>query len=494
MASNPLNRALHTLQCLALQQEGGPTDGQLLEGFLTRRDQAAFAALVRRHGPMVLGVCQRVLGDVQDAEDAFQVTFLVLARKASAVVPREAVGNFLYGVAHRTALKARVARARRRRREKQVKDMPHSSVPAGAPDGGQELRTLLDQELQRLPDLYRLPVVLCELEGRSRKEVARQLGIPEGTLSSRLAAARKRLAGRLGGRGLAVSTGVLAAVLPQTAAAAVPVSLVRSTVDAAIQVAAGQAVTAGALSPRLAALMEGVLKTMGTNPKLVVLAFLVVVAVALGANLGRPVALAEGQPGRAAEPAKKTGPKEESRPGPLSPAEYLEAQLWALTAVDADKHTVSAKLLRWIGEYAATGKAFEALEGDRRPLGIWKLQEYPVAKDVKVTIDGKPGQFQDLKPGMRVGLHLAPGKSAVAGIEARSPEDAVLKAADVEKNTITVSTGGREVTLPLSPRARLSRNGYASFEFTDLKPGMRLDLQLGSEDDRIVVRALKAGY
>ncbi len=375
MASSPLSPFILTLHRLALQQNGGPTDGQLLEGFLTRRDVAAVAALVRRHGPMVMGVCRRVLGDGQDIEDAFQVTFLVLARKAEAVVPREAVGNFLYGVAQRTALKARTTRARQRRREQQVKDMPHPSIHGGDPDGGQELRTLLDEELQRLPGRYREPIVLCDLEGRSRKEVARQLGIPEGTLSSRLAAARKQLAERLGRRGLVVSTGALAAALPQIASAFVPVSLVNFTVQTAMLVAAGHAVTAGALSPRVAALMHGVLKAMRTNPKIAMVAILVVVAAMLGANLIRPQAQAEGQPGRTAEPARQIEPRDEPRPGSLSPAEYVEGQLWALTEVDAEKHTVSAKLFRWIGEYAGAGKALEALEPDRRPLGIWKLQD-----------------------------------------------------------------------------------------------------------------------
>jgi RNA polymerase sigma factor (sigma-70 family) len=148
------------------------------------------------------------------------------------------VGKFLYGVAHRTALKVRTTLARRRRREKQVKDLPHPPVGGEAQDLGQELRTLLDGELQRLPDLYRVPVVLCDLQGRSRKEVARQLRLPEGTLSSRLAAARKRLAERLSRRGLTVSGGALATALAPPAWAHMPVSLVRSTVQAAMPVAA----------------------------------------------------------------------------------------------------------------------------------------------------------------------------------------------------------------------------------------------------------------
>src|SRR6516165_2557004 len=155
------------------------TDGEFLDQFLTRHDEAAFEALVRRHGPMVLGVCRRILGDAHDAEDAFQATFLVLVRRAASVVPREQVGNWLYGVAYRTALEAKRVAARRRAREKQVNDMPHPTV--GPEECWRDLQPLLDRELNRLPDKYRVPVVLCDLEGRTRKEAARQLDLPEGT-------------------------------------------------------------------------------------------------------------------------------------------------------------------------------------------------------------------------------------------------------------------------------------------------------------------------
>src|SRR5688572_12043831 len=168
-----------------------PPDRELLGAFTARGDQAAFAALLRRHGPMVLRVCRRLLGQEQDAEDAFQATFLVLARKAASIVPREAVGGWLYGVACRTAQAARGRRGRREARERTMSEPPERATPPEAERLWEELVPLLDRELGRLPQKYRLAVVLCELEGRSRKEAARQLGIPEGTLSSRLAAARK---------------------------------------------------------------------------------------------------------------------------------------------------------------------------------------------------------------------------------------------------------------------------------------------------------------
>src|SRR3954468_9394767 len=144
--------------------DGGLTDGQLLARFLDGGDEAAFAALVRRHGPMVLGVCRRVLGHAHDAEDAFQATFLVLARRAASVARREAVASFLYGVAYRTALRARARRARRHATERQVGRMPHPEV---APPEAQGWRPVLDRELSRLPEKYRAALVLCDLEGKT---------------------------------------------------------------------------------------------------------------------------------------------------------------------------------------------------------------------------------------------------------------------------------------------------------------------------------------
>jgi RNA polymerase sigma factor (sigma-70 family) len=232
MATNQLRGVIQTLRRATLPEEAGLSDGQLLESYVRSREEAAFAALVHRHGPMVWGVCRRVLRGHQDAEDAFQATFLVLARKAAAVVPREMVANWLYGVAHRTALKARATAARRGARERQVAAMPE---PAGERQQlWDDLQPLLDQELSRLPHKYRAVLVLCHLEGKTRKEAARQLRVPEGTVGSRLATARGMLAKRLARRGLAVSGAALAAVLaPKGASASVPISVAFATIRAA---------------------------------------------------------------------------------------------------------------------------------------------------------------------------------------------------------------------------------------------------------------------
>jgi RNA polymerase sigma factor (sigma-70 family) len=299
-------RAQMILGCLrkALQSQcAGLTDGQLLGRFIARRDEDAFGALVRRHGPMVFGVCRRILRHAQDAEDAFQAAFLVLARKASRLRDREAVGSWLYGVAYRAALGARASSLRRKVKEQQVETMPH---PLVMPEEGQhELLAVLDRELARLPEKYRLPVVLCELEGRSRKEAARQLGLPEGTLSSRLATARKTLAKRMAGHGAAVTGASLTALFASEAGAAVvPGPLVASTVRAA----------GGVISAGVVALAEGVLKAMLlTKIKAAGLVLLLAASVGVGtvtmtyrtmAAEPQPKVVAARQLARAANPEK----------------------------------------------------------------------------------------------------------------------------------------------------------------------------------------------
>src|SRR5262245_17302106 len=166
MPTGPASRLLPALKRVVLaRDEAARTDGQLLTAFLLKQDADAFAGLVRRHGPMVLGVCRRVVGDHPTADDAFQAVFLVLARRAAVVRPREQVGNWLYGVAYRTAIKARAVLARRRSREKQVEAMPEPPAPTSAPDVWSDLKPVIDEELARLPEKLRLPVVLCDLEG-----------------------------------------------------------------------------------------------------------------------------------------------------------------------------------------------------------------------------------------------------------------------------------------------------------------------------------------
>jgi RNA polymerase sigma factor (sigma-70 family) len=320
-------RARILLRCLRqAAPEDGLTDGQLLGRYAARHDDAAFEALVRRHGPMVLAVCRRVLGHAQDAEDSFQATFLVLARRAAAVARRPAVGGWLCTVAYHASLAARASALRRRARERQVEDMPHPTV---APrDDRRELLEMLDRELARLPEKYRLPVVLCELEGRSRKEAARQLGLPEGTLSSRLATARKTLAARLSRCGLAVSAAALGAVLAEGArAACVPGRLLVSTVRIA-----GGLVPAG-----VAALTEGVMKSiLLTKLNATTWGLLLAAAITAGA-----VALTYGP--AAAQPAPKADPAPAAKSANRDELEALRLEVEALRLdLKATKQRVTA--------------------------------------------------------------------------------------------------------------------------------------------------------
>jgi RNA polymerase sigma factor (sigma-70 family) len=226
----------------------GLTDAELLSCFLEHRDEAAFAALVQRHGPMVWNACRRLLNE-HDAEDAFQVVFLVLFRRAASIMPRKMLANWLYGVAHQTSLHVRRTTARRRTRERQVV----MAEPAmKETDALLELRGVLDVELSRLPDRYRAVIVLCDLEGKTQKEAARQLGRPEGTVAGQLARGRAMLARRLARRGLGTSGGAVTAMLSQQASA-VPTSVVTSTIHGI----AMQAVPA-----KIVGLADGVIKAM----------------------------------------------------------------------------------------------------------------------------------------------------------------------------------------------------------------------------------------
>jgi RNA polymerase sigma factor (sigma-70 family) len=279
MHADRLRKPLERLrQTLAPADGAGLSDGQLLARFVASRDEVAFAALVRRHGPMVLGVVRRLVRHEQDAEDCFQAAFLVLAQRAGSVRKRESLASWLYGVAYRVALDAGGAAARRRSRERQVEQMPHPEV---SPTEPQDWRPLLDQELMALPEKYRSAVVLCDLEGRPRKEAARLLRLSEGTLSSRLARARSLLAGRLSRRGVALSGAALAAALAGGAAtAAVPAQMAVSTAKVAALVAAGNAAAVGSQAALfLHEFQRGMLMA-----KLKVGAALAAVAVLLGAG------------------------------------------------------------------------------------------------------------------------------------------------------------------------------------------------------------------
>jgi RNA polymerase sigma factor (sigma-70 family) len=261
MAKGQLGTVLRQIRQLSgAQAHADLTDGQLLRRFVGHRDEAAFAALVERHGGLVLGVCRRVLLHEQDAEDAFQAAFLILARKSTAIRKIESMASWLHGVAQRTAMNLRKSAMRRRKHEQATAQSAAESPVAGA--ALKELQALLDAEVARLPDRYRAPFVLCCLEGKSRPEAAHDLGWKLGTVSSRLSRARQRLKQQLTRRGVVLSAALCATALADNvAAAAVPPTLASSTTKAALHFAAGK-LAVGFISERTAALTEGVLRAM----------------------------------------------------------------------------------------------------------------------------------------------------------------------------------------------------------------------------------------
>jgi RNA polymerase sigma factor (sigma-70 family) len=257
---NPLVRFLHRLA-------GGEAplvpDAELLRRFVQQADRSAFELLLWRHGPMVLRTCRAVLHDPHDADDAFQAAFLVLARKAGSIGRREALGGWLYRVAHRIAVKLHRQGKRRETHEQQGLDLAAVASDGTRPDpvADGEVRRLLHAEVEQLPEKYRAPVVLCYLEGRTNDEAAAQLGWTKGTVSGRLARARDLLRRRLERKGLTASGGLILTHLAGEATAAVPDALVVPTLQAAAASAAGGSLT-GLVPPRVLSLIEGAASAM----------------------------------------------------------------------------------------------------------------------------------------------------------------------------------------------------------------------------------------
>jgi cobalt-zinc-cadmium efflux system membrane fusion protein len=295
MAGEQLRSFLRRLRGVFTPEAAGISDAQLLERFVSRRDEAAFEALVWRHGGLVLGVCGRLLRHTEDREDVFQATFLALTRRAASIAKGGALGSWLYKVAYRVALRVRARAARETARQRSLAlEGPKTAACEVEPDLG----PILDEEINRLPEKYRVAVVLCYLEGRSTEEAARQLGCARGTVCSRLAWARRRLRGRLERRGLALSAAGLGVTLSPGAA---PAALMGAAVKAAVSFASGQA-AGGALAGQAVALAEGVLRTMVlTRLKIAAAVLLVLGTLGIGAGLSAQRLLAD-KPGTDEKP------------------------------------------------------------------------------------------------------------------------------------------------------------------------------------------------
>jgi RNA polymerase sigma factor (sigma-70 family) len=483
----------HLRRAALLSDDGGVSDASLLESFIKRSDDAAFEALVRRHGAMVLGVCRRILNHAQDAEDAFQATFLVLVRKAVSIVPRDLVGHWLYGVAYRTALKAKTMKSRRRRKEGQA--MPAAAQRRSEWD---ELQPVLDRELNELPEKYRLPIFLCDLQGKKHREAARQLGWPEGTLETRLATGRRLLARRLMRRGITLSSALLVTLLADNPlGASVPAALLAVTLKACASFSAGTA--AGVVSTQVIALTEGVLRAMLLTKIRAGAAICLTVAV-LCAGSSVSVSSTSQTPAAGGVATAQVKPKfsreiEANR-------KRLEEFEWSVRTVNHAKRiiTLDAKRVNTWG----SGMVFvETQAGAAGPSGLY-LNNLQVGKEATITLNDKPALLKDLQAGMRVSVRFAADSFALSTVSASSQSVGrryVLREVAPEQRTITVSVENDQFLmlekLPVAEDADIQIHGKGRVRtaaLKDLEAPMTVHVELGPDDagNRLVVKVIKA--
>lgn len=414
MADGPLYNVLHYLAGMtAAQTLAEAADGELLARFTGQRDQAAFTALLRRHGPMVLNVCRRVLGQTEDAEDVFQAVFLLLARKAASIRKREAVASWLYGVAYRLASKARARRQCRHHHEKRagLRRQPHRQSEVNA--AWQQVQATLDEALWKLPEKYRAALILCYLEEKSHEESARQLGCPLATLRSRLTRGREKLRTVLVRSGLDLSaSGFVALMASNSVQGALPPSLGQNTLRSAARFAAGESIHRVA-SSAVAHLVEGGLRTMLMSK--FKLGFVVLAAALLttGAGIAAYQALAAPQPAvqqdenGAAAVRERSKPENEkpnssrkldvrvvdSKGNPVADAEVCflgdNLEVAAEGRTDAEGHwsgRVPAEAKNW-GLFARKAKiGFDYAIPTPRPGSPDEM--LPLPDEVKLTLDG----------------------------------------------------------------------------------------------------------
>ncbi len=422
------------------------SDAQLLEDFVTRGDQASFEVLVWRHGALVLSLCQRVLRDNHAAEDAFQATFLVFARKAGSIGRRAAVGGWLYRVAYRVALRLRSRTARRSAREEPAHDLPARAEADEVV--WRDLRPVLDEEIGRLPEKYRVPFVLCYLEGHTNAEAAEQLGCPKGTILSRLTRGRDRLRSRLARRGVTLSAAGLAVTLTAHATAAVPAALVNGTIKAALPFAAGQT-AAGLVSASVAALADGIIRSMLVTKLKAAAAALVALAVLVtGTGLALQPAPAEKRPGsppRAAAPRNAAKPEE--KPAPPGPRpEKVAAKEVAVPREEAPEEEVAGRVLAVAGDGRTLTLEMPSPErgGAARQLDVRLGPRTAIAYD-NVGPDGA-------RPTRGYGARVRHANGAAAAVVFQGSVN--LRAPDLAGRVAGVARGGSGIALELPSRER----------------------------------------
>ncbi len=439
-------------------------DGDLLTRYRTMRDQNAFGSLVRRHGPMVLGVCNRVLRDSHAADDAFQATFLVLAKKADTVRPPDRLAPWLYGVAYRTAMKSRSRAFRRQQVEQQYANEIAGRAPTGTNEDA-DLLPVIDEQLNALPEKYRTPLVLCAMQGLNKTEAAERLGLPEGTVSSRLARARAMLRERLTRRGFVVPAVALGAILTaDTLQAAVPPALAA----AGTEVAVGSAL----VPTTVLALSHEVLRSM------ILLKLKTLCAVALS------VTLAGGGFGMYTLSAEDKKPvvqpvKPGEKPNPADPVKPGEKPV---VKPDGEKPKPGPQFAGKVGSVDAKANTITlVLKGDAEKV-------IPVPAGVKVFIDNKEAKLADIPQGSLASFVATGG---VKGVPAEVTEVRVTGSTgggvikQVDATTITLENEKNPRSLTITADTKVTVNGKDA-KVADLKAGDKVAL-VASADEKTVL-------
>jgi RNA polymerase sigma factor (sigma-70 family) len=485
------------------------TDRELLAQFLTRRgeaSEAAFAAIVERHGSMVLRVCRILLGDAHEAEDASQATFLVLARRAGSLRNPDRLANWLYGVAHRTARKLRSGRRRPHEAAEDAMtgrefEFADREPPLELTLAGQEEAAIVHQELERLPEKHRTAIVLCCLEELTIEEAARQLRCTSGAI-------------RLARRGVRAPAGFLAfARSTRGASAAVPAAFRDATTRAAIAYAAGT-VAAPSASGTALVLADAVSRSV-TLARLAVATALVLGVSALGA-IAVPIAMESGNPLTAppipapSAVANLQGPATLRR-GPQDHRALVEGREWFLQSADPARGTISLTDLP--DPHNEDGLALASAGGGFSPTGL-TLVGLASGPGTRITADGLPADLEALRPGMRVAVRLAPDRFAAVDIRASSPRPPafgyVLEKVDADARTMTVILTEKKVrieTIRVAPGARIQfarvqalgagADSAVRLEETSLRrlrPGMPVSLTLAvTEGGGFVANSIVVG-
>lgn len=480
-----MNTVLHHLRKLvAVEESRNQQDDELLQRFIVKKDEAAFCTLLERHGPMVMGVCRRVLHNEQDAEDALQATFLVFVRKASSIRRSTSVRSWLYGVAYRIARKAQLQFARQRACEQRAAVEQARPLSATEPTW-KELQSVLDEELAALPEKYRVPILLCCLEGKSRDEAARELGWKEGTVKIRLERGRELLRHRLTQRGLTLSAVLFGTLLAKDAVAAVlPVRLVAGMVEVCMKYSVGESL-AGLVTSSTIALADGMLKTLAVA-KLKVAATILLLVGMIGVGVGTFGYAAFGghqKDGRQAvgelPPAALTSPSIPEKPklvtlGP-EPTQAVDNK-----AEEQKGPTVAGTIRSVNGDGQAL--TVRAKESDKK---------YALIPTVQVVIDGKEARVIDLKPQYRVLMTLTPDGKEVVRVAATGPiVSCHVQSVDDGLQALTVGLRGdsrpQQRSFQVVADAEIVIDGNPA-RLTDLVEGLDVALQF-SVDEKTVMK------